>query len=332
MPPRLASEHPDHMPAAGAAFVAQTIDAIAANPEVWAKTAFILNYDENDGIFDHVAPPTPPHEHAARVRQRRTHRRRLPRALHHRLALDRRRLGLQPTLRPHLDPAIPRSPHRRPRTKHQRLAPQNLRRPDLRLPLRRRKSHRPQTPRRRRPARHRRTTSRIATTRSPPRNHTKWPPSKKKANATEPKREANRVGMGSLRSGTHLLTRFSAKQKRGKAFALPRSLRIEARQRLPTVRRRRGLRRRFSPGIRTVVGRTWSRCTTLDLVHTCSEQCCSHRYQGFGEPLLCPAARRPGLAGFDPLTLGICARAASIRIRTRHASVIRRPIDHMLLA
>jgi phospholipase C len=66
MPPRLASEHPDHMPAAGAAFVAQTIDAIAANPKVWAKTAFILNYDENDGIFDHVPPPTPhrgtPHE------------------------------------------------------------------------------------------------------------------------------------------------------------------------------------------------------------------------------------------------------------------------------
>ncbi|HZZ42152.1 MAG TPA: alkaline phosphatase family protein [Tepidisphaeraceae bacterium] len=60
MPPRHASEHPDHMPAAGADFVAKTIDAIAANPKVWAKTAFILNYDENDGIFDHVAPPTPP--------------------------------------------------------------------------------------------------------------------------------------------------------------------------------------------------------------------------------------------------------------------------------
>jgi phospholipase C len=60
MPPRIASEHPDHMPAAGAAFVARTIDAIAANPKVWAKTAFILNYDENDGIFDHIAPPTPP--------------------------------------------------------------------------------------------------------------------------------------------------------------------------------------------------------------------------------------------------------------------------------
>jgi phospholipase C len=27
---------------------------------VWAKTVFILNYDENDGLFDHVPPPTPP--------------------------------------------------------------------------------------------------------------------------------------------------------------------------------------------------------------------------------------------------------------------------------
>jgi phospholipase C len=54
------SEHPDYMPAAGAAFVARKINAIASNPEVWAKTAFILNYDENDGLFDHVPPPTPP--------------------------------------------------------------------------------------------------------------------------------------------------------------------------------------------------------------------------------------------------------------------------------
>jgi phospholipase C len=54
------SEHPDYMPADGAAFIASKIDAIAANPDVWAKTLFILNYDENDGIFDHVVPPTPP--------------------------------------------------------------------------------------------------------------------------------------------------------------------------------------------------------------------------------------------------------------------------------
>lgn len=66
IPTSYQSEHPDYMPADGAAFVASKIDAIAANPDVWAKTLFILNYDENDGIFDHVAPPTPksrtPHE------------------------------------------------------------------------------------------------------------------------------------------------------------------------------------------------------------------------------------------------------------------------------
>ncbi len=60
IPTSTQSEHPDFMPAAGAAFVASKLDALAANPEVWAKTAFILNYDENDGIFDHVAPPVPP--------------------------------------------------------------------------------------------------------------------------------------------------------------------------------------------------------------------------------------------------------------------------------
>jgi len=60
IPTSYQSEHPDYMPADGAAFVASKIDAIAANPDVWAKTAFILNYDENDGIFDHVAPPVPP--------------------------------------------------------------------------------------------------------------------------------------------------------------------------------------------------------------------------------------------------------------------------------
>jgi phospholipase C len=59
IPTAYQSEHPDYTPAEGAAFVASKIDAIAANPDVWAKTVFILNYDENDGIFDHVAPPVP---------------------------------------------------------------------------------------------------------------------------------------------------------------------------------------------------------------------------------------------------------------------------------
>jgi phospholipase C len=55
------NEHPTQsIPAAGARFIASKIDAIAANPEVWAKTVFILVYDENDGLFDHVPPPVPP--------------------------------------------------------------------------------------------------------------------------------------------------------------------------------------------------------------------------------------------------------------------------------
>ena len=58
-PPSGQDEHPANLPAAGANFVSGIVDAIAANPEVWAKTAFILSYDENDGLFDHVVPPTP---------------------------------------------------------------------------------------------------------------------------------------------------------------------------------------------------------------------------------------------------------------------------------
>ena len=60
LPPSGFDEHPASTPAAGATFVAGKIDAIAANPDVWAKTVFILSYDENDGLFDHVVPPTPP--------------------------------------------------------------------------------------------------------------------------------------------------------------------------------------------------------------------------------------------------------------------------------
>jgi phospholipase C len=60
LPTSYQSEHPDFMPAAGADFVASKVNAIAANPDVWAKTVFVLIYDENDGYFDHVVPPTAP--------------------------------------------------------------------------------------------------------------------------------------------------------------------------------------------------------------------------------------------------------------------------------
>ena len=75
IPTSVHCEHPDFIPAAGAAFVASKLDAIAANPAVWAKTAVIINYDENDGLFDHVPPPVPPGD-ARRVRETRADRRR----------------------------------------------------------------------------------------------------------------------------------------------------------------------------------------------------------------------------------------------------------------
>src|SRR5262249_52781918 len=41
-------------------YVSQVLDALTSNPEVWSKTALFLTYDENDGFFDHMVPPTPP--------------------------------------------------------------------------------------------------------------------------------------------------------------------------------------------------------------------------------------------------------------------------------
>jgi phospholipase C len=53
-------EHPAWTPAAGEDLTARLIAALTSNPKVWAKTALILNYDENDGFFDHAPPLVPP--------------------------------------------------------------------------------------------------------------------------------------------------------------------------------------------------------------------------------------------------------------------------------
>jgi phospholipase C len=59
--PASQSEHPDYPPAYGADYTSQyVLEALAANPAVWAKTVVFLNFDENDGFFDHVAPPVAP--------------------------------------------------------------------------------------------------------------------------------------------------------------------------------------------------------------------------------------------------------------------------------
>ena len=62
--PEAHSEHPNWPANYGAWYVSQILDALTANPEVWSKTAFFLTYDENDGFFDHVVPPTPPQTRA----------------------------------------------------------------------------------------------------------------------------------------------------------------------------------------------------------------------------------------------------------------------------
>jgi phospholipase C len=53
------SEHPDAPVPYGEVLVSSLVAALASNPKVWAKTALIVNYDENDGFFDHVPAPVP---------------------------------------------------------------------------------------------------------------------------------------------------------------------------------------------------------------------------------------------------------------------------------
>jgi phospholipase C len=58
--PDYLSEHANYKPAYGEDLSARLLTALAANPQVWSKTVFLLNYDENGGFFDHAPPPTPP--------------------------------------------------------------------------------------------------------------------------------------------------------------------------------------------------------------------------------------------------------------------------------
>ncbi|MEG9434091.1 phosphocholine-specific phospholipase C [Terriglobus sp. ADX1] len=53
-------EHPEASPTDGAYFISLVLDALTSNPDVWSKTVFFINYDENDGLFDHIVPPMPP--------------------------------------------------------------------------------------------------------------------------------------------------------------------------------------------------------------------------------------------------------------------------------
>jgi len=53
-------EHPPAPSFLGEWFTSQVLGALVANPAVWSKTVLFHMYDENDGFFDHVAPPVAP--------------------------------------------------------------------------------------------------------------------------------------------------------------------------------------------------------------------------------------------------------------------------------
>ena len=62
--PEAYTEHGNWPANFGAWYVSQVLDALTANPEVWSKTVLFYMFDENDGFFDHIVPPTPPRSRA----------------------------------------------------------------------------------------------------------------------------------------------------------------------------------------------------------------------------------------------------------------------------
>ncbi len=61
VPSAVDSEHPgSSSPIASASLVYKVLDALGSHPDVWRHTVVLINYDENDGFFDHVPPPVPP--------------------------------------------------------------------------------------------------------------------------------------------------------------------------------------------------------------------------------------------------------------------------------
>jgi phospholipase C len=60
MPPNGYDEHPPAPPALGMQYSHEVLSILVSNPKVWARTVLFIMHDENDGFFDHVAPPTPP--------------------------------------------------------------------------------------------------------------------------------------------------------------------------------------------------------------------------------------------------------------------------------
>ena len=136
--PEAYTEHPNWPANYGAWYISQVLDVLTANPEVWSKTVLFIIYDENDGFFDHMVPPTPPqsagqrafdgrHDQRGLSRRRRSdfvagpYRPRPARADDRRLAVEQGRLGQLGGLRPHLAHPLHRAALRRGASRTHRI-------------------------------------------------------------------------------------------------------------------------------------------------------------------------------------------------------------------
>src|SRR5260370_21766518 len=54
IPSAVNSEHPPSPGLFGEVTVSAVVNALTANPAMWAKTVLFVTYDENGGFFDHV--------------------------------------------------------------------------------------------------------------------------------------------------------------------------------------------------------------------------------------------------------------------------------------
>lgn len=62
--PQRFSDHTSS-PLYGTWYVSEALDILTKNPEIWKKTIFIVNYDENDGYYDHIPPFVAPKPNTA---------------------------------------------------------------------------------------------------------------------------------------------------------------------------------------------------------------------------------------------------------------------------
>ena len=87
VPSAVDSEHPSvSSPIHSATIVYKVLDALGKHPDVWQHTVVLINYDENDGFFDHVPPPVAPPEVTDEQSGGQAHRPRRARAAARRVA------------------------------------------------------------------------------------------------------------------------------------------------------------------------------------------------------------------------------------------------------